>query len=562
VGRGRGGGRPHLTIGSDAANLPGASESADVTRERDPGARWAALAFAVVALGAFAFYISLGRRQWFFADEWEFLSSRSIGGGDLLRAHYGHWVAVPIVAYRFLWQVVGLRSYVPYVGLSIALHLVAAGLLWVVMRRAHVRPWTATIVASVFVLFGAGAQDILWAFQITFTGALVFGLAHLLLADHDGPTDSRDWLGLGAGLLGLMCSGVAVTMVIVVGIATLLRRGWRAAALNTVPLGVIYAAWWLRYSHGTSPLRGSTREIFDWVVSGAGGVFGELGSVRGTGWLLAALLIGGGVLVARRSGIGDVRKDLVLPVALLIGAAVFLLIAGFDRGGVGSAAARQSRYLHILAALVLPAIAVAIDAVLDRSRVLGVVAIAVLLVGVPGNVASARDYSHRQRRIDGPTRQMMLSIGRDPLASNVPAALRPEPNRAPTLTLGWLRSGIASGRVPSTRPPSAFEARTNRLRLSLMELDERSRYGCTALTGPSVVRLARGERLGVGGKVAVVLLDSSAGGHPLASGVVLFGNGLLNQSLSHTLVAVRGPLTLRIAPNGRLPTALCRQPRT
>ena len=37
-----------------------------------------------------------------------------------------------------------------------------------------------------FVLL-AGAQDILWAFKITFTGALVFGLVQLLLADDDGP---------------------------------------------------------------------------------------------------------------------------------------------------------------------------------------------------------------------------------------------------------------------------------------------------------------------------------------------------------------------------------------
>src|SRR6185369_9091996 len=128
------------------------------------------------------------------------------------------------------------------------LHCVAAALLWLVMGRARVRPWTATIVASAFVLFGAGAQDILWAFQIAFTGALVLGLAHLLLADHDGPVDRRDWFGLAAGFLALLCSGVAVTMVVVVGLATLLRRGWRIAVLHTVPLAAVYGAWWLAAS--------------------------------------------------------------------------------------------------------------------------------------------------------------------------------------------------------------------------------------------------------------------------------------------------------------------------
>ena len=47
--------------------------------------------------------------------------------------------------------------------------------------------------------FGAGAENILVVFQITFVGALVFGLVQLLLADHDGPIDRRDWFGLLAG---------------------------------------------------------------------------------------------------------------------------------------------------------------------------------------------------------------------------------------------------------------------------------------------------------------------------------------------------------------------------
>jgi len=310
------------------------------------------------------FYLGLARTQWFFADEWEFLSGRGANPSDLLRSHYGHWVAVPVIVYRLLWQIVGLRSYLPYVGVAILLHLVAAALLWVVMRRADVAAWVATLTASTFVLFGAGAQDILWAFQITFTAALVLGLVHLLLIDHDGPVDRRDWFGLLAGALGLMCSGVAVTMVIVVGIATLLRRSWRVAALHTVPLGVVYGLWWLRYSRGTHSIMGSARQIVDWCVTGAVGVFGALGSVQDVGWVLAAILVGGSVLALRHSGPRAARDRLVLPSALLIGAAAFLLIAAFDRSGVGSSAAKLSRYLHILAALVLPSIAVALDALL------------------------------------------------------------------------------------------------------------------------------------------------------------------------------------------------------
>ena len=503
----------------------------------------------------FVYYLILARRLWFFADEWEFLSGRGAGPHDLLRSHYGHLVALPLLVYRALWWAVGLRSYLFYAGVAIALHCVAAALLWLVMRRAGVRPWTATIVASAFVLFGAGAQDILWAFQIAFTGALVLGLAHLLLADHDGPVDRRDWLGLAAGFLALLCSGVAVTMVAVVGLATLLRRGWRIAALHTVPLGAVYAAWWLGASRGKNRSTGSVREIVDWCVAGVGRTFGAVGSVIGVGWLIAAVLVAGGVLALRQHDRNSTRNELAVPVAMLAGALVFVVIAALDRSGFGSAGARAGRYLHVTAALLLPALALAIDALLTRWRVVGIAALAVLLVGIPGNIVDARDYARRQHLVDAATRRIMLTVPRAPQAAGAPAALRPEPNRAPTVTLGWLRAGVASGRVPSARAPSALEAATNRLRLSLMELDDRASGACAPLRAPVTLHVLQGDRIGIGGRVQVVLVDRGRA----ASSPVGFGVGMLNPHLAHTLVAV-APVTIRVAAGpsvGPLGATLC-----
>ena len=106
-----------------------------------------------------------------------------------------------------------------------------AVLLRVIMRRAGVRPWTATIVASVFVLFGPGR------------GEHRLGVPDRLRRRHHvrahaarprrprrahrhGATGSA----LLAGAASLMCSGVSLVMVIVVGLAVLIRRGWKAAA--------------------------------------------------------------------------------------------------------------------------------------------------------------------------------------------------------------------------------------------------------------------------------------------------------------------------------------------
>ena len=120
------------------------------------------------------------------------------------------------------------------------------------MRRGGVSPWIATIAAALFTFFGAGYTNIIDGFQIGLVGSLVFGLTHLLLADHDGPLDRRDAVGLGAGFAGLLCSGVAVPMTIVVGITMLLRRGWRIALLHTAPLGIVYSLWAQRYPPGRS----------------------------------------------------------------------------------------------------------------------------------------------------------------------------------------------------------------------------------------------------------------------------------------------------------------------
>ena len=94
-----------------------------------------------------------------------------------------------------LYSVVGLHHYWPYQLPVILSHLAIAFLLRHIMRRCGVRPWTASLVAATYVLFGPGVDDILWAFQIGFNLAVVFGLAQMILADHDGPLDRRDWLG-------------------------------------------------------------------------------------------------------------------------------------------------------------------------------------------------------------------------------------------------------------------------------------------------------------------------------------------------------------------------------
>ena len=183
---------------------------------------------ALIALAVPTVLLGLGSYHWFFRDDFAFLSGRDGGSvDDLFRPHNAHWSTVPIVAFRVLWHTFGLRTYVPYQATVLALHLTACVLLRVIMRRVGVGPWIATVAAATFILFGPGEQNIIWAFQIGFTGSLVFGLTQLILVDHDGGIDWRDGLGVVAGVLSLMSSGVGIVMVIVVGVAALAANaGW------------------------------------------------------------------------------------------------------------------------------------------------------------------------------------------------------------------------------------------------------------------------------------------------------------------------------------------------
>jgi hypothetical protein len=533
VGRGRGGGR------------------SDLSEVRSSSARRALIVFAVVEAAGLVTYLVIGRHMWFFGDEWSVLASR--GAGEALHQHGGHLIALPFLALRFLYFGFGLRSYVPYMLTVIVLHLVIAALLRVIMRRAGVGPWIATTAATLYVFFGAGGQNILWAFQMTLAGAVAFGLAQLLFADHDGPIDRRDWIGLGFGLLAVLCSGAAVTMVAVVGIAALIRGRWRAALFHTVPLGLLWFLWSLRYGVAGKYI-GNPRVLFNWDRRGIAASFRSLGYVAPVGWAIAAMLIAGLVLARRRSQPTG-RGRAALPLATLAGAVLFVTITGVSRSWFGLHGATSSRYLDVVAALLLPAIAVAGDALARRNRLLLPVVLALLVVGIPGNISQTRD-SFPGPRYFARYRQMMLSLPRMSLAKRVPGSVHPEPNQAPLVTVSWLLDAARSGRLPKTRPPTPSERLTNNLRLSLAQTLGSAGSDCRTLRAPVFVDVSPGQKFSVKGTAVISATEGA-----VRSDRLVFGSGFLTGSREHKLADVGRPLALRIerAPNLAWP-AVCGLP--
>ena len=99
------------------------------------------LVFAAVQLFALVFWLNAGRLEWFYLDEWDFLAQRKATNlGDLFRPHNEHWTTVPILFYRALYFFFGLREYFPYRLVVVVFYLVGAALLYVVILRGGSAP--------------------------------------------------------------------------------------------------------------------------------------------------------------------------------------------------------------------------------------------------------------------------------------------------------------------------------------------------------------------------------------------------------------------------------------
>ena len=482
-----------MTEAVEATDAVAAEEPAEhtaPTRDLDRFAPWVFGAFVAVAAPLILFHY--GTYHWFMRDDFVFLADREGRYPDLLSAYGGaHWVAVPRVIYWLLWQVFGMRSYLPYQAAVVALHLASAVLLRLVMVRSGVNTWLAGAAAGVMVLFGPGAQNIVWAFQVSFTGSLAYGLAHLLLADHEGRFDRRDALGLLFGVAALMSSGVGVSMAVVVGLAVLIRRGWKMALVHTLPLGLLYLAWSAVGHPNTSTVFGrpTLKVLALWVRSTVVGTFLAIGHFQLVATLLALVLVVGLALAWgpwRTGSWAQVRREMAMPVALFAGGIAFAASSGLGRWYQGSEAARSSRYVYLGAAFTLPILAVAAQAIARRWRPLTPALAALFLVAIPFNLASFEPVVFGKGYMDQ-RRHVLTTAVRMPFAYDVPETLQPipDPYASDQVTMGFLLTAMRNGDLePSTTELTPSVVNEFRVRLGLYQRPaDRFPQSCQTVTG-------------------------------------------------------------------------------
>lgn len=509
--------------------------------------RAATFAFGVIVASAGAVFAVKGRSQWFFQDEWLFFEQRSdLSLTNFMEPANGHWIGVPMLAYRLLWAVFGLRTYLPYQAMTLVAHMALAVLLWRVMRRSRIAPWPSTLVAGGFAMFGRGYENVVWAFQITLVAPVVLALIQLLLADHDGRLSRRDALALGAGLVALPCSGVSLVTTGAVGLALLMRRGWRVAALQTVPLGIVYSAWYLVYARDAyhSPRVGPGPAI-RFGANGIRSAATAFGGSTVTACLLA-VVVAIGFSACAAGGWSEWRERAAIPFSLAVCAPVFLLMTGVARVvPQGPDSYTRSRYAHLVVAFLIPAVALGVDALWRRSRLLAAPAVVAVLIGVPSNVD---DITHRVNREAPPA--LVLAFGRAEAGATAPADLKPlEGTGVRSLTLGWLRAGVRTGKIPQPRLDPATLAQANASLALYVDGGGVDPATCRPLRADGeVVEMRAGESIGFKGAV-ITAVTTPHGRSPLVFG--------FNATEPSRLTSRYGPISVTIGPFTDRPVELC-----
>jgi hypothetical protein len=325
------------------------------------GTRRARLALWILVAVSGAWLVYRNWSGWFGGDDWFILLDRRVSPGPgqlgLFEAHYEHWTTAPILVFRALYAVFGVTNYWPYVVPLVAVHLAIVVLLWHVMVRAAIDPWLALGFTAVVAVPGVGFENLTNVWQIALISPLALGLGALLLLPERGRLGVRD---VGASILltiGMMCSGVGIVMLGVVGLVLLVRRGARVAIAVAVLPAAAYAWWYLAYGSDTQDVTTlSYRTVPGFVWDGLTDALGDVVRLRSLGVVIVLATFAWLVWQLTRR---PITPTLLVPAVLACGAVVSLALTGWRRGTITVPA--LSRYAYITIVLVLPLVAAATD---------------------------------------------------------------------------------------------------------------------------------------------------------------------------------------------------------
>jgi hypothetical protein len=311
-------------------------KAADV---RVPHARLLVATIAVIACAAILW---LARGFNFYFDEWTVILPVDSSWTVYLQPHNEHPAMLLRLIYSVLLNTVGMRSYIPYMVVLLALHAATVVLLFELVRR-RAGDLIAIGAAVLLLVMGAAWENLLWAFQIGFVGSVACGLGAMLAI---GAVRPRMWAAMLLLFASLMFSGIGLFFLIAAGVWLALTPERRREVVWLAPVAIALGVWYLTYGRsGTAPaptsLAGNLAVLPLYTLWGLGasvaGLIGE-GGWFGPVMLLLALVVLGFSWRRRRpdgftAGI----------VAALI---AFYIVVGLNRAQIGYEQSGSGRYVY------------------------------------------------------------------------------------------------------------------------------------------------------------------------------------------------------------------------
>jgi hypothetical protein len=309
---------------------------------RVPHARMIVVIAAVVASAAIFW---LAHTFTFYFDEWTFiLSAPDWTAATYLQPHNEHPVMLTRAIYAALLATVGLRSYLPYMAVLLALHAASLVLLFEVVRR-RAGDLVALGAAALLMFLGAGWEDLLWAFQIQFIGSVACGLG-MLLALQGHPTRRNVLIAAVLLTASLMFSGVGLFFGVAAVVQLATNSDRRRDLVWFAPVAVALGVWFVTFGRSVEasiPLNlADIAELPLYVIWGLGA---SAGGLIGVGSLVGLPLMAlAGVAIAfgwRRGGIDG------FGLGIAAGLVSFYAVTGLIRVHFGIEQSGASRYTYV-----------------------------------------------------------------------------------------------------------------------------------------------------------------------------------------------------------------------
>ena len=207
---------------------------------------------------------------------------------------------------------------------------------------------------------------------------------------ESGPFTRRDAIAAGFMTIAMMCSGIALPMLLSVVLVALVRRGWQIAAATAAVPAAAYAIWYLAYGRdGPAVAQTAPRAVPHFVWDGITDALGDVARVETIGVLV---VVGVGAWLVAQLLRRPIDRNLTVPVALAVGAVAFLAGTGYRRGDLLGTDPAASRYAYVTIAFVLPLVALAVQSLFRGNAWRRVVLVLLTLVLV---VAQVRKLDHQ-----------------------------------------------------------------------------------------------------------------------------------------------------------------------